>query len=77
MSTDGGTGTARGTHTLSFDQHGRPIPAEHRPKQIFDRLFVTSDADSAKRLSFNQSAMDELLADAQQLRRALSSEDRQ
>ncbi len=77
MSTDGGTGTARGTHTLSFDQHGRPIPAEHRPKQIFDRLFVTSDADSAKRLSFNQSAMDELLADAQQLRRSLSSEDRQ
>ena len=45
MSTDGGTGTARGTHTISFDRNGRPIPAEHRPKQIFDRLFVYSDAN--------------------------------
>ncbi|MCA9223285.1 MAG: DUF1552 domain-containing protein, partial [Planctomycetales bacterium] len=34
MSTDGGTGTARGTHTLSFDRTGRPIPAEHRPKRV-------------------------------------------
>ena len=76
MSTDGGTGTARGTHTISFDQHGRPIPAEHRPKNIFDKLFVTTDADSAKRLSLNQSALDELLEDAGRMRRSLSAEDR-
>ena len=75
MSTDGGTGTARGTHTISFDRHGRPIPAEHRPKQIFDGLFVTSDGGSAKRLLLNQSALDELLDDAKSLRSALSSED--
>ena len=54
MSTDGGTGTARGAHTLSFDRNGRPIPAEHRPKQIFDMLFVTSDEDAAKRLALSQ-----------------------
>ena len=76
MSTDGGIGTARGTHTLSFDRNGRPIPAEHRPKQIFDRLFVTNDSDSAKRLSLNQSALDELLEDARRLRHSLSNEDR-
>ncbi|MCR9295473.1 MAG: DUF1552 domain-containing protein [bacterium] len=76
MSTDGGIGTARGTHTISFDRNGRPIPAEHRPKQIFDRLFVTSDVNSARRLALSRSALDELLTDAQQLRRNLSEADR-
>ncbi|TWT94475.1 DUF1552 domain-containing protein [Stieleria varia] len=75
MSTDGGTGTARGTHTISFDHHGRPIPAEHRPKQIFDKLFVKSDGDSARRLALSRSALDEMLDDAERLRRSLSSAD--
>lgn len=76
MSTDGGTGTARGAHTISFDRNGRPIPAEHRPKQIFDSLFVTSDKQSAKRLSRTRSALDDMLADAHSLKRTLSAEDR-
>lgn len=76
MSTDGGIGTARGAHTISFDRHGRPIPAEHRPKQIFDRLFVKSDADSARRLALSRSALDEMLTDAQRLRQTLSTADR-
>jgi len=42
MSTDGGTGTPRGTHTMSFNQNGRAISAEHRPKRVFDMLFVKS-----------------------------------
>lgn len=77
MSTDGGTGTARGTHTLSFDPNGRPIPAEHRPKRIFDMLFVKSDQDAAKRLAFSQSALDDLLADARRLRKTLSKHDQE
>ncbi|MBI1247977.1 DUF1552 domain-containing protein [bacterium] len=76
MSTDGGTGTARGTHTISFDRNGRPIPAEHRPKQIFDMLFVKANGDSAKRLALSQSALDDLLADANSLRKTLSADDR-
>jgi len=76
MSTDGGTGTARGTHTISFDRHGRPIPAEHRPKQIFDMLFVKRDGDSARRLALSQSALDEMLADARSLKKSLSTHDR-
>jgi hypothetical protein len=76
MSTDGGTGTARGTHTISFDRHGRPIPAEHRPKQVFDRLFVKSDGDSARRLALTRSALDEMLEDARRLRQSLSASDR-
>lgn len=75
MSTDGGTGTARGAHTLSFNQHGRAIPAEHRPKQIFDMLFVHSDGDAARRLALSNSALDDLLEDARRLRETLSSRD--
>ena len=77
MSTDGGTGTPRGTHTMSFNRSGRAIPAEHRPKRIFDMLFVKSDEDAARRLAISQSALDDLLADAQSLRRTLSAHDRE
>ena len=75
MSTDGGTGTARGSHTMSFNKQGRPLPAEHRPKKIFDMLFVKNDADAARRLAFSQSALDDLLLDAKRLRKRLSSLD--
>jgi hypothetical protein len=76
MSTDGGTGTARGTHTMSFDRHGRPIPAEHRPKSVFDALFLKSDHQSAKRLLHSRSALDDLIADARSLEQQLSTQDR-
>ena len=49
MSTDGGTGSPRGAHTLSYNAQGRPIPAEHKPKRIFDMLFVKSGPDAARR----------------------------
>ena len=75
MSTDGGTGTPRGTHTISFNRNGRAIPAEHRPKRIFDMLFVKSDEDAARRLSLSKNALDDLLADASSLRQRLSSHD--
>ncbi|MBL8896220.1 MAG: DUF1552 domain-containing protein [Planctomycetes bacterium] len=75
MSTDGGTGTPRGAQTLSFDRNGRAIPAAHRPKKIFDALFVTSDRDAARRLALDQSALDDLLCDAKSLRQKLSGSD--
>jgi hypothetical protein len=75
MSTEGGTGTARGAHTMSFNRHGRAIPAENRPKRIFDNLFVKSDGDAARRLALSQSALDDLLTDARRLRKRLSSHD--
>lgn len=77
MSTDGGTGTPRGAHTLSFDRRGRAIPAAHRPKKIFDSLFVKRDEDAARRLALDESALDDLLEDARSLRNKLSEHDRQ
>ena len=75
MSTDGGTGTPRGTHTISFNRSGRAIPAEHRPKRIFDMLFVKSGEDAARRLALSRSALDDLMADARSLQRSLSKHD--
>ena len=77
MSTDGGAGTARGAHTISFNRQGRAIPAENRPKQIFDMLFVKSDANAARQLAHSQSALDDLLADTRRLKKRLSTQDQQ
>lgn len=75
LSTDGGTGTPRGAHTLSFNRSGRAIQAEHRPKQIFDRLFVKTSDDGARRLAVSKSALDDLMADAHDLKQTLSKND--
>ena len=75
MSTDGGTGTPRGAQTMSYDRRGRAIPAESRPKRVFDALFVKVDHDAARRLAASTSALDELLADAHALRRTLPQSD--
>ena len=77
LSTDGGTGSPRGTHTISFNQNGRPIPAEHKPKRIFDMLFVKNGKDAARRLAMNKSALDDLIADTRSLRRTLSRHDQE
>ena len=74
-STDGGAGSPRGSHTMSFDHNGRAIPAENKPKRIFDMLFVKSDEDAARRLSLNKSVIDELMGDARLLRKDLSGQD--
>lgn len=75
LSTDGGTGSPRGAQTMSFTQSGRPIPAENRPKRIFDMLFVKNDEDAARRLALSQSALDDLMEDARSLRQTLSTQD--
>ena len=77
MSTDGGTGTPRGTHTMSFDHNGRAVPAEHKPKRIFDMLFTKSNKDAAKRLAVNESVLDDLMEDARSLQRSLSRADQE
>lgn len=75
MSTDGGTGSPRGSQTMSYNRNGRPIPAEHKPKRIFDMLFAKSSEDAARKLAMSNSALDLLLDDARSLKRSLSAND--
>ncbi len=77
MSTDGGTGPQRKAHTISFNPEGRPIPAENKPKRIFDMLFVKNDGDAARRLALDESVLDHLMEDASSLRRELSKQDQE
>ena len=49
---------------MSYNRNGKPIPAEHKPKRIFDMLFVKDGPDAAQRLALSQSALDELMQDA-------------
>ena len=76
MSTDGGVGSPRCAQTLSFGRNGRAIPAEQSPKRIFDMLFVKNNADAARRLAISESALDDMLADARDLRKVLANEDK-
>jgi hypothetical protein len=39
LSIDAGTGYLSRTGTISYNQDGKPIPAENNPRRIFDRLF--------------------------------------
>lgn len=75
MSTDGGTGPQRKAHTMSFNREGRPIPAEDKPKRIFDMLFVKKDDNAARRLALSQSVLDHMREDAGNLRKELSKQD--
>ena len=75
LSTDGGTGSPRGTQTMSFDHNGRPIPAENRPKRIFEMLFEKSGSAAIENLRRSQSTLDDLLVDARSLKRSLSAQD--
>ena len=62
---------------MSFNADGRPIPAECRPKRIFDQLFVKDDGDAAQRLALSQSVLDHLMEDARSLRKDLSKRDQE
>ncbi|GIT06194.1 MAG: hypothetical protein CM1200mP29_16050 [Verrucomicrobiota bacterium] len=68
---------AAGAQTLSYNNSGRPIPAEHKPKRIFDMLFVKSGPDAARRLALSKSALDDLMEDARSLKRSLSKHDQE
>lgn len=76
LSTDGGTGSPRGAQTMSFDRNGRPIPAESKPKRIFDLLFVKDSADASRRIAVSESVLDDLLSDAKSFSRQLSTKDK-
>jgi hypothetical protein len=81
FSSAGGVNRPYRSHTLSYDKDGRPIPSEHRPKEIFQRLFGTEDASSKKAirnsLDNQASILDTILEEASSLESRLGSRDQQ
>ncbi len=74
LSSSGGVNTPYRSFTLSYDQGGRPIPSEHRPRDIFNRLFGALQQGRALR---NQaSILDAVRDEAQSLNNRLGARDR-
>jgi hypothetical protein len=80
LSTDGGVGEPTRSSTLSYNDKGRPIPALHQPRQIFERFFGAGDADSIaerRRLKSASSMLDRVLEDSNSLRNQLGNRDKE
>ena len=80
LSRDGGTGSARATHTMSFSREGVPLSTENRPRLVFERLFLEGSASSRaaarRRIQDDQSILDIIQDDVQSLNRRLGPTDR-
>lgn len=79
LSTDGGVGEPTRSSTLSYNDKGRPLPALHQPRQIFDRFFGAGDPDTIaerRRLKSASTMLDRVLDDSNSLRNRLGSRDR-
>ena len=78
LSCDGGVGYKSRVTTLSFDNNGRPIPAQHKPKDIFDSLFSTngnSRKEREKKLVRDKKVVDLIYDDAKSLSKKLGKRD--
>ncbi len=78
LSTDGGVGEPTRSSTLSFSRTGQPVPAENKPRLVFDRLFgVNPDSLSAQRQQLENSAsmLDLVLDHSRSLRNRLGKLD--
>lgn len=80
LSTDGGVGEPTRSSTLSYNRNGQPIPAQNRPRVVFDRLFgVSSDSVDAqqKELQRTGSMLDRVLEHSRSVRRRLGRYDQE
>ncbi|MGE0142611.1 MAG: DUF1552 domain-containing protein [Planctomycetota bacterium] len=81
LSTDGGVGYKSRVSTMSFDDRGKPIPAESRPRSIFERYFAGGGGDSQserkKSLAAGKRIVDLVLDDSRALERRLGRLDQQ
>ena len=80
FSTDGGVGYKSRVATLSFAEGGRPIPAEHRQRAIFERYFAATPGGTAERrksLAARRRVVDLVLEDARDLQRNVGVADQQ
>ena len=78
LSTDGGVGEPTRSSTLSHNRTGQPIPAENRPRLVFERLFgANSGTLTAQRAELNRtrSMLDRVLEHSRSVRRNLGKHD--
>lgn len=79
MGTEGGTGSYGRSKTLSHYGPGRPVPALHQPKEIFNRLFHPYAGKSIEHvraeLKREQSILDLLLSRSKALNNRLGKSD--
>ena len=78
QSTDGGVGEPTRSSTLPFSRTGQPVPAENKPRLVFDRLFGVNPDSLAKqrqRLDNSASMLDLVLDHSKSLRNRLGKLD--
>jgi len=81
LSTDGGVGYKSRTSTLSFNSSGRPIPSEHRQREIFERYFSPDGGapthERRKSIHQGKKIVDLILEDSKTLKKRLGSNDQE
>lgn len=81
FSSAGGVNRPYRSATLSYDRDGRPIPSEHRPKEIFQRLFGVETGVTRKKrraaLESHGSILDAIKDEAASLNNRLGTRDQQ
>jgi hypothetical protein len=79
LSVDGGVGYKSRVATLSFAADGKPMPSEHRHRQIFERYFSpgggTSTDERRRSLKQGQKIVDLVLEDSKDLKKKLGEKD--
>ena len=80
LSIDAGVGFLSRTGTISYNQEGKPIPAENNPRRVFDRLFRgdrSSLAAQREQLQRRIKLVDAVLESAKSLNQQLGQSDRE
>jgi hypothetical protein len=79
LSTDGGVGYKSRVSTLSFDANGKPIPSEHRQREIFERYFApgggATTQERRKSLEQRKKIVDLIHEDGKRLQRTVGKND--
>ena len=79
LSTDGGVGYKSRVSTLSFDTNGKPIPSEHRQREIFERYFSpnggATTTERRKSLEQRKKIVDLIHGDGKRMQRAVGKAD--
>jgi hypothetical protein len=80
LSVDGGVGEATRSSTLSFSRSGQPVPALHKPRMVYNRLFGVEEGPIGRQrqeLHNSSSMLDLVLEHSKSVRRKLGKQDQE